>query len=314
MTIQQIYEPAIKMGMAADLRGEAAVRKYLERQNKKYKELPEKLQAEFDKDRLTNPYLDTGVWVDNGKPVKKMHVGIDVDTAELALAKEMGADTFMVHHPVGKALAKIDEVMHMQADILALFGVPINIAESILNVRISEVARGVHAINHYKAINAAELLKINLFNIHTPCDNLVASFLKKEIENKKPEYVDEIVKILKNVEEYKISASQGVPVKIFSGARENKAGKIVFTELTGGTEGSKDIYQAMANAGVGTVIAMHQSEEHRKNAEAAHINVIVTPHIASDSIGMNLFLDELEKKGIEIIPCSGLIRVKRFKK
>ena len=25
-------------------------------------------------------------------------------------------------------------------------------------------------------------------------------------------------------------------------------------------------------------------------------------------------LDELEKKGIEVIPCSGLIRVKRFKK
>jgi len=27
---------------------------------------------------------------------------------------------------------------------------------------------------------------------------------------------------------------------------------------------------------------------------------------------MNLFLDELEKRGIEVIPCSGLIRVKRF--
>jgi len=26
---------------------------------------------------------------------------------------------------------------------------------------------------------------------------------------------------------------------------------------------------------------------------------------------MNLFLDELEKKGIEIVPCSGLIRVSR---
>jgi hypothetical protein len=29
---------------------------------------------------------------------------------------------------------------------------------------------------------------------------------------------------------------------------------------------------------------------------------------------MNLFLDELEKRGIEIIPCSGLIRVSRVKK
>ncbi|MCX6813388.1 MAG: NGG1p interacting factor NIF3, partial [Candidatus Azambacteria bacterium] len=59
------------------------------------------------------------------------------------------------------------------------------------------------------------------------------------------------------------------------------------------------------------IIAMHLSEEHRKNAEEAHINVVVAPHIASDSLGMNLFLDELEKQGIEIIPAGGLIRVNR---
>jgi len=29
-------------------------------------------------------------------------------------------------------------------------------------------------------------------------------------------------------------------------------------------------------------------------------------------LGMNIFLDELEKKGIEIVPCSGLIRVSRI--
>ena len=34
-------------------------------------------------------------------------------------------------------------------------------------------------------------------------------------------------------------------------------------------------------------------------------------HMSSDSLGMNLYLDELEKKGAEVIPCSGLIRVSR---
>jgi len=59
---------------------------------------------------------------------------------------------------------------------------------------------------------------------------------------------------------------------------------------------------------------MHLSEKHKEEAEAAHINAIIAGHISSDSIGMNLFLDELEKRGIKIYPCSGLIRVKRFKK
>ena len=59
---------------------------------------------------------------------------------------------------------------------------------------------------------------------------------------------------------------------------------------------------------------MHMSEEHKKKAEKYHINVVIAGHIASDSLGMNLLLDEIEKKGVKVIPVSGLTRVKRFKK
>lgn len=68
----------------------------------------------------------------------------------------------------------------------------------------------------------------------------------------------------------------------------------------------------MAIAGIETILSMHQSEEHRKEAEAAHINVIVAGHAPSGSLGVNLFLDELEKRKIETFPCPGLIRVKRI--
>jgi hypothetical protein len=56
---------------------------------------------------------------------------------------------------------------------------------------------------------------------------------------------------------------------------------------------------------------MHQSEDHRKNAEKAHINVVVAGHISSDSVGMNIILDELEKKGVEIVAFGGLTRYSR---
>ncbi len=313
MNQKEILELAIKMGSAADLREEGAVVKYLARQKKKYESLPVKKQADFDKERLNNPYMDSGIWVDNGKAVKKALAGIDVCSGEIMLAKSLGADTVINHHPLGKGLAMLDEVMHLQAEVLALYGVPINIAESLMRVRISEVGRGVHASNSYKTIDAAKLAGVNLMNVHTPGDNLVADFLKKTIEKKKPEYVGELVELIANIEEYKESARRGSPVKIFSGAEERRAGKIALTEITGGTEGAKTIYREMANAGIGTIVAMHLSEEHRKNAEEAHLNVVVASHIASDSLGMNLFLDELAKKGIEIIPYGGLIRIKRFK-
>ena len=67
----------------------------------------------------------------------------------------------------------------------------------------------------------------------------------------------------------------------------------------------------MAQAGIGTTIGMHMSREHWKEAKAALINVVIAGHISSDSLGVNIFLDELEKEGIEIVPCSGLIRVSR---
>ena len=82
-------------------------------------------------------------------------------------------------------------------------------------------------------------------------------------------------------------------------------------EFTGGTEGAKEIYERLSHAGVGTIIGMHISEEHRKEAKKHHLNLVVTGHMASDSIGINLLLDQLEKKGLEVVSCSGLIRVKR---
>lgn len=314
MKLKDILEVAIKLGVKADLRGEGAVKKHLDRQKKKYESLSAKAKEDFDKERLTNPYMDTGIWVDNGKQIKKAMAAVDITSGDILVAKEIGADCVINHHPHGKGLSMLGDVMHLQADILAMYGVPINVAESLLHVRISEVARGVHAANHYKTIDAARLVGMNLMNVHTPADNLIANFIKTEVEKKKPEFVGDLVSIIKEIPEYKRSAELGVPVRLFSGSEDNHAGKVAFTELTGGTEGSKHIYAELAKAGVGTIVGMHLSEEHRKNAEEAHINVVIAPHIASDSLGMNLFLDELEKRGVEIVPFGGLIRVKRFKK
>ncbi|MCM8761492.1 MAG: NGG1p interacting factor NIF3, partial [Candidatus Omnitrophica bacterium] len=68
----------------------------------------------------------------------------------------------------------------------------------------------------------------------------------------------------------------------------------------------------LSQAGVGTIVAMHLSEEHFKHAKEEFINVIIAGHIASDTLGLNLLLDEIEKvEDIKVIPCSGFVRVKR---
>ncbi len=304
------------MGIESDFRGKEGVEKLLDSKRNNFDKLSAKEKDEFDKDALENPYLDSGVYnVAEDKEVKKVLVGIDVGPEEILIAKELGGiDLVMAHHPVGKGLAQLADVMNLQADVCNYYGVPINIAEGLMKERISEVARGVNSSNHQRTVDAAKLMKVNLMNVHTPGDNLAAKFLKDIVESKKIDKVGELVDILKEIPEYKEAMKIGVGPKIFVGSPENRCGKIALTEITGGTEGSPKLYEKMAQAGVGTVVGMHISEEHKKEAESAHVNIVIAGHISSDSLGMNIFLDELEKQGIEIVPCSGLIRISRVQK
>lgn len=315
MTTQQIYDLAIKIGIKADLRGEKQVKKYLERTKKQYDNLDSEAKKEFDQEKLTNPYSDTRILVDSQKKdIKRVLVGVDAEGEELLLADKLGdIDLVISHHPRGRALADLHSVMDLQAQVLANYGVPINIAESVIKPRISEVSRGLSPVNHNRPVDMARILKLNYMCVHTPADNLGANFLDKLLKKKKPEIVGDILKMLKEIPEYQKASEINAGPKIFVGDPENSCGKVVVTEFTGGTSGSKDIYEKMSQAGIGTIIGMHMGEEHRKEAEKYHINVVIAGHMASDSLGINLFLDELEKKGIEIIPCSGLIRIKRFK-
>lgn len=316
MTIQQIYKLAIELGIKNDFRSKEQIEKNLKRRKKQYEKLSKEEKEVFDIETLTNPYSDTRIlFGDPNKKVKKVVAGIDINGDELLLADKISdIDLVIAHHPSGIALAGLDEVMHYQADILAYYGVPINIAESLLRTRIDEVARGLSPINHNRTVDIARILNIPLMCVHTPTDNLVARFVEKEVLKAKPEYVEDLMKVLKNIPEYKEASKQKMGPELFAGSLENRCGKIAFTEITGGTEGSPKIYHELAHGGIGTIVGMHMSEKHTEEAKKAHINAVIAGHMSSDSLGMNLFLDELERRQIKIVPLSGLIRVSRLKK
>ena len=314
MKIKEIFDLVINLGIEADFRGKDHIEKNLKKRKEKYENLSVEKKEIFDLEALSNPYMDSRIYnITEDKDVKKILAGIDIEGEELFLADKLGdIDLVVAHHPEGKGLAWLSDVMDIQIDILNYYGVPINQAERVTREKISEVARSVSAVNHNRAVDMAKLLNINFMNSHTPCDNLAANFLKKEIEKNKPEYLEDIIKIIESIPEYKEAIKIGAGPSLFVGSPDNRCGKIALTEITGGTEGSEKMYEKMAQAGIGTIIGMHMSERNKKEAEANNINVVIAGHISSDSLGMNLFLDELEKQGIEVIPCSGLIRVKRF--
>lgn len=314
MTIRQIFNLGLEMGIAADPRGKRGVEKWLALQKKKYQQLSRDEREFFDRERLTNPYADSRIhYGDPGNKIKNIVAGIEVEEAEIALiiACKKNIDLIISHHPVGRALAALDEVMHLQADLMAAYGVPINIAEGVMRERIEQVSRKLSPANHMKVVDAARLAGMPIINIHTPADNLVFEFLQKLMDRKRPETVGEIIEILRKIPEYKIAAGNCAGPRIFAGRADGRAGKVVAFDITGGTEGAKEIYPELARAGVGTIVGMHMKEENREVALKYHLNVVIAGHISSDSLGMNLFLDKLAAKKMKIIPLGGLTRVRR---
>src|SRR3989344_6278962 len=233
LTIKQIYNLAIELGIKNDLRGQALVRHKLVRVKKQYDDLKSAHQAEFDRERLINPFSDTRFFGNPDKKIKRILAGIDIDVSELLLAKELEKsgkpiDLVLAHHPLGPALAGLHEVMDLQVELMAFYGVPINIAESLMHIRMSEVARGLSPVNHNRVIDAARLLGLNLMCVHTPADNMVANFLDKEIkkEAKNIETVGDLLKLLKKIPEYKEAIKQKSGPRLFTGKESNYTGKI----------------------------------------------------------------------------------------
>ncbi len=316
MTIQEIYDLAIEMGINADPRGLIGVKKQLERAKKEYEELTEEKKKYFDKETLSNPYSDTRIFIgDPKKQVKKILAGIDSDAAEIFLAdrlnqKGAGIDLVIGHHPIGISLAALHDVMDLLVDSAAQVGAPINVLHALMTEKQEYIKRRIHPSNHNQVVDAARLLNVPLMNLHTTWDNQGDKFMKDYLSKKSFDRVGEVVDYLMEIPEYQEATRGKNGPEIVSGSPSSRAGKVV-AFFTGGTNPSKEFYIELSKAGIGTLVDMHIPEDALKELKNLHMNVINAGHMASDSIGANFFFDELEKKGIEIIPCSGLIRVKR---
>lgn len=316
MKLREIYELAIESGIAADPRPREEIEHVLENTKKHYEELEEKEKELFDKDSLTNPYADTRILAGTGnEDISTLLVGVDMEVGEVLLADKLNEkgkeiDLIMSHHPEGRGLANLSDVMKLQADVWYKFGVPINIGEALIGPRMKEVFRRLSPINHSRAIDAAELLGFPFISVHTPTDNLVTEHLSNLFDDKQPRTIGDILEILKDVPEYREAAKIGAGPTIFLGSKEARAGKIM-VDMTGGTEGPKEVIEKLSHAGVGTLVGMHMDDKLKAEAEKHKINVIIAGHIASDAIGINLFLDKLEQKGVKTITCSGVKRIKR---
>lgn len=316
MKLREIYDIAIQAGREADGREAGEIDAVLAAAKKEFEALGTDEKQFFDEERLTNPYDDTRICCgDPDLEVRGLITGIDMEVGEVVLAdrlRERGApiDLVLAHHPEGPGYANLHRVMMMQADLWAARGVGIGVADALIAPRAEEIRRRIMPVNHYRAVDAARLLGLASMSCHTPADNNVNRFVQQLVDGEAPRTLDDLVKLLHSVPEYADGARKGYGPIIVQGSGSMRAGTCL-ADMTGGTEGPKEALDRLVAAGVDTLVGMHYSEEHRKHAEKLKLNLVIAGHISSDTLGMNLVLDRIESRGVEVICTSGMFRVRR---
>ncbi len=250
---------------------------------------------------------DSGI-TKQGENISKVLIGIDMETPELLLAREIGADCVISHHPkAGMQILDFHKVMGRQIDTMVSFGVPINKAQKVLEKRKSAVDLNNHVRNYGRFETAAKLLDMPYMNIHMPADIIgektVQNHLDKILSGRQKATLDEVIGALCMIPEYEKSISRPL---IRVGKGTDYAGRIAVL-MAGGTNGGADVFKAYFEEGVGTIVCMHVPDDVREAVLAQNIgNIIVAGHMASDSIGLNIIADEIESRGVEVVRGFGI--------
>lgn len=257
------------------------------------------MKLSLDLAKLKKIPEDSAIYV-RGKNIKKILFGIDAGTPELLMAKQLGYDAVISHHPMGgSAIVSFHQVFKRHVKQMVEAGVPRNKAEKVVNKKFGQLEVDGHTRNYNHAVDVARLLRMSYMNIHTPLDEIGRRIMAEQIRQRtgKDSTVGEIVSALNKLPEFKNAVTK---IKIRVGKAENPGGKVAVSHGAG-TNGGYEIAKAYFEHGIGTVIYIHISTADLERLKTENSgNLVVTGHIASDSVGINPFIQELKRKGMAV--------------
>jgi hypothetical protein len=158
-------------------------------------------------------------------------------------------------------------------------------------------------------MQAAQLLKLPFLNVHLPCDIITRRLIAEKMEPfNQPDSRAKVSAVVEALQEFPEHQRALTEPKVVLGAPDRFAGTVAVA-IGGYTSGGVDVVRAYFEAGIGTVLSMHFPEGDLREAREQRLagNLVLTGHMASDSIGINVFLDELERLGLKVVRGGGII-------
>lgn len=248
--------------------------------------------------------FDSQIYVE-GNNIEKVLFAIDVGTAELLLARQLGCDCVIAHHPVGqKAVLEYHHILKKHIDQMMEAGIPKKEAEEAAQELIEQAEVASHSRNYDQVIEAARVLDMPFMNIHNPLDVLGRRIMQDTIKMKTNESstVRDVIDALYALNEF---ARAKTRIELRLGKMTSRAGRIVVAHGAG-TNGGYRIAKTYFKY-IDTLIYIHISpQDLQRLKQEEHGTLIITGHIASDMVGINPFLEELERRGIGILKLTEL--------
>ncbi len=256
------------------------------------------LEISLDMVQWNSVPADTAVHV-HGKNIKKIMLMIDVTTADLMLAKNLGCDAVVTHHPIGVTAINFYKVIDRHIDYMKENGIPENIAKkSVLDLK-KRIELRNHTQIYSSVIDSAKILNMPLVNIHQPCDEYARRVISQKIQDENPNLVSDLVTTLEDIPEFKNAATK---IQVSYGQPNSSVGKWVAV-IAAGTNGGFQIAKNYFENGISTVLYFHIDYNDLVKLNESNIqgNLIILGHLAGDSIGLNALANNLENEGIQVV-------------
>src|SRR5260370_16039975 len=161
-----------------------------------------------------------------------------------------------------------------------------------------------HPQNDHPCPNRGKKVGRPLLTIHSPCDEIGRRMIVQAIKSLDGDAT--VRQLVSRIGAFPELRGAKTRIEVRLGSPNRKAGKIVISHACY-TNGGYDVAKAYFQHGVGTLSYIHISEpDLTKLASENFANLVVLGHIASDWLGINRLLRELEKNEIEPVATTDL--------
>lgn len=252
---------------------------------------------------------DCGVHVP-AERVNTLLVGLDIDTGDLLLARDLGYDAVLAYSCYGTdAELTAWQVYRRHIELLTAAGVPQYAAEEAVLDRMDNLRRAAHMANYERVSGAAHLAGVPFLNIKSPVDELGRKAMQRVVDDLLRSHDEATVAEVCAHLNASFVEFQHAPTQIAVplGNAEVPAGRAVVVHGAS-LDGDAAIARTYFDHGIDTLIYVNISpKELRKLRLIDTGNLIVGGRVASLSIGLNLYLNTIEARGVEVTRLNGIL-------